>query len=281
MAWTTFPHKIWNPFVQLDIHSGVFTLIPGLALHLSAGALAQARIVWENKENQTVIADNFATVSKGHTSGLIIPHWNVAPITPNVPPFVYNAFLPFIIALSENECKFAVSSVQCPNKDIAVSIFQIRGFNWACNGFGVLGVKGLRVKGLGVKLPTSEVLNWGTVIIGFTLTDLYNLLKELLYEYTIGLVISYFAGKAAKKIGNFLSRGGGRIGLRISIKREILNLMRKSEGKGVVTATQEVTDKIGETIVKLGIKISDITGSVNNNIKLWLGINSEPLQPGN
>jgi len=256
----TFPNKIWNPFIQLDYHKGTFLVppspvpVPGCAWHIGAGILAQACILWSSKENMTVFADNITTVSVEHKSGLIPPHLNIIPIIPPVPSL--NLEFPVKFFLSENECKIAVSSVTCPQGDIAVSIFMFIGINWACND---LPFKDIKIPGLkkpvgcpGINAPTSILFNWGTVIIGFTWKDLLKILKGLLYDYTIGLLIDFLINVAFAALGELIPKMLKSI--RISMKRLLLKSMRILGKKEPVLATQQIIRGVKSifTLGKLG-----------------------------
>lgn len=159
----TFPNKKWNPFIQLDLHKGIFMVtaipVPGVAWHFGAGLLAMPFIyLGTPKHNQCkLFGDGMEIVARGHEPKyLIVPHWNVLP-----PPFVPaapNILIPLLILGSTNKCQFAVGSVRCKDGAMAVTIFKYVGINQACQEW--------------CTAPTSLCFNWGSINVGFTWGDL-------------------------------------------------------------------------------------------------------------
>lgn len=186
----TWPHKKWNPFIQLDRHDGLFVVppivVPGRSWHIGAGILAMP---WwnlgENKNNEDrILANGMPIVSRSHKpEHLIIPHLNLFKYT----PAQINVLIPLLIYNSSSKCVLAVGSVRGTDGPIAVSILRVVGFNLACND--------------PVSLPTSVVINWGNVEIGFTWGDLFAALfiwaTDALTEWVIGKLAEW-AGKKIK-----------------------------------------------------------------------------------
>lgn len=196
----TFPHKKWNPFIQLDLHDGVFLTgpvpVPGKAWHIGAGVLAMPFIyLGSPKHNECkVFGDGMELVSRGHEPKyLIIPHLNLFPFTAGQP----NILIPLLLLGSSNKCQFAVGSVVGKDGPIAVSIFKYVGINQACNS--------------PCSMPTSLTVNWGTVILGFTWGDLVATVlcfaADSLISYIQGKVFSWLLGKLPKGLfkGQFLA----------------------------------------------------------------------------
>ncbi len=157
----TFPHKKWNPFLQLDYHSGLFLTgpipVPGGAWHIGFGILAMPWIyLGTPKYNECkIFGDGMEIVARGHEPKyLIIPHLNLFPFVPATP----NILIPLLILGSSNKCQFAVGSVRLTDGPVAVSIFKYVGINQACND--------------PCTAPTSLCFNWGSINIGFTWGDL-------------------------------------------------------------------------------------------------------------
>jgi hypothetical protein len=191
----TFPHKKWNPFVQLDLHDGIFLQPPpvipiaGKAMHIGAGVLAMPWIYLGSPKinDNKVLGDGMELVSRGHEPKyLIVPHLNLFPFT----PAQINLMIPLLILGSSSKCVFAVGSVVGKDGPIAVSIFSYVGINQACAS--------------PCNMPTSLVVNWGTVILGFTWGDL---LAAVLIIAADSL-ISYIQGKIFDKLfDKFLPKG--------------------------------------------------------------------------
>lgn len=190
----TFPHKKWNPFIQLDFHKGIFLTgpipVPGGAWHIGGGVLAMPFIyLGTPKHNECkVLANGMEVVSRGHEPKyLIIPHWNLFP-----PPFVPacpNILIPLLLLTSSNKCQFAVGSVVGKDGPIAVSIFKYVGINQACQEF--------------CTAPTSITFNWGTVELGFTLGDLVSSLLCFAFDS----LKSFLEYLAFSKLAGFLPKG--------------------------------------------------------------------------
>lgn len=188
----TFPHKKWNPFIQLDHHAGIFMTgpipVPGTAWHFGAGVLALPWI-WMGtpKHNECkLFADGMEVVSRGHEPKyLIIPHWNLFPFTIGQP----NLLIPLLLLTSTNKCQFAVGSVRGKDGPIAVSIFRYVGINQACQDL--------------CTAPTSLTFNWGTVNLGFTWGDLV----AGLLCFAFDSLKSYLEGKMFDALGEKLPKG--------------------------------------------------------------------------
>jgi len=267
----TFPHKTLNPFIQLDKHDGLFLTptplpTPGSAFHIGAGILIAARISGENKENKrTIFADNLEIISKGHkVERTIIPHLNLFknffPATPNI-------LIPILILFSNNECKFAASSVTGADdgEAIAVSIFQYVGFNWGC-GDGDFKIGKLDIPTS--FFPCSMVFNWGSVVIGYTLKDLLTLIKELV----VALLIDKVFKKLFKLIGKIIPKG-----LLTKITKKIIKPLKlkgyaEKGKKGFQSPAKLIVDTLVDKTIK---KLSD--KSVKKPIKDWVNKGSEKL----
>lgn len=194
----TWPHKKWNPFRQLDPHTGIFLTVPiplaGYAAHLSAGVLA---IPWmggffgENKNNEDkVLADGMPIVSREHEPKVLVaPHINLFPFVPATP----NVLIPLLLLGSSSKCEFAVGSVQAKDGAVAVSIGRWNGVNLSCDD--------------PFNLPTCETFNWGTVILGMTKGDMvagflligFDLLKSWIENAVFGKVFEKLLPRGALK----------------------------------------------------------------------------------
>lgn len=199
----TWPHKVWNPFVQLDWHYGLFLtppspiLVPGQSLHASLGILYMP-LKWlgEDKSNRKgrILADGMFVVSRGHECKyLILPHINIWWPVPG-----FNIYMPALIIGSSSKCEFAVGSVRGTDGPIAVSVLKLVGFNWSCQGFAVGKAE------LGTVAPTCVVANWGTVDIGFTWGDLVASLICGLFDALKAILESALMGVG----GNLLAKTG-------------------------------------------------------------------------
>lgn len=203
----TFPHKKWNPFIQLDYHNGIFLTgpipVPGGAWHFGAGVLAMPWVyLGTPKYNDCkLFADGMEVVSRGHEPKyLIIPHWNLYPFTPGQP----NLLIPIILLTSCNKCQFAVGSVRAKDGPVAVSIFRYVGINQACQEW--------------CTAPTSLTVNWGTVELGFTWGDLVATLLCFAFDSLKSYLEYRFFGWLFGKLPKGLFKGQmlsllGRLGL--------------------------------------------------------------------
>ena len=126
----TFPHKPMNPFVQLDLHDGIFMTgpfpIPGKAFHIGLGMLIMARAGGTNNDNgATVLANGEAVLSQGHAvKRLIIPHWNLYPFTPGQP----NLLIPLLILGSQSKCQFSSLTVLGQLTTVTAGTEDLRDF---------------------------------------------------------------------------------------------------------------------------------------------------------
>lgn len=191
----TFPHKTLNPFITFDLHDGPFVAppaplpVPGKAIHIGAGVLILAYGIGTNKDNKgEVYADGLRVISRGHTvKHVVVPHLNLYPFT----PFQPNVRIYSLIWKSTNACKLAVYSVSGPHEEIAVSLPGVKyiGLNEACND------QPLKAVGF-----TSIVINWGTVILGFTIWDLL----RSIFDHYMQMLINYVCSKLSDKFMKWL-----------------------------------------------------------------------------
>ncbi len=190
----TFPHKIVNWFFNIDWHEGIFMTGPiptlGYAFHVGMGCFITARFLGDNKENnKTILADGHEVVSRKHCPKILIPlHWNIFPFTMGQP----NILIPLILLGSESKCQFASLSVVGPDGPIAVSIFKKLGLNQACAD--------------PICMPTSFVLNGGTVYIGFTWADFFAGVLSMVVDAIIGFIVGKIAGLLAKVLPKGLAK---------------------------------------------------------------------------
>lgn len=239
----TWPHKKWNPFLQLDFHTGIFLTgpipVPGGAWHIAAGCLAYPfGGLGTNKHNGgTVFADGMEIVSRGHSPQfLIVPHWNLFPFTAGQP----NVLIPLLIIGSSSKCEFAVGSVQGSDGPIAVSLFRVVGINLAC--------------GFPCSMPTCAVVNWGTVSLGFTWGDLVAsvlcMAIDMLKSYLVDKLVKGLVGKLLPK-GLFKSQMKSLLG-----KLGLPKIFRGDKGRFSSMSERLVN----ETVKRL---LKTITGSPN------------------
>lgn len=188
----TFPHKKWNPFIQLDFHEGIFLTgpipVPGKAWHIGAGVLAMPFIyLGTPKYNECkVFANGMEIVSRGHEPKyLIIPHLNLFPLPPAQP----NILIPLLLLTSTNKCQFAVGSVVGKDGPIAVSLLKYVGINQSCQEY--------------CTAPTSLSFNWGSVELGFTWGDLAATILCFAYDS----LKSYLEYRAFSKLAGFIPKG--------------------------------------------------------------------------
>jgi len=279
----TFPHKTLNPFIQLDKHDGLFLTptplpTPGSAFHIGAGILIAARISGKNKENKrTIFADNLEIISKGHkVERTIIPHLNLFknffPATPNI-------LIPILILFSNNECKFAASSVTGADdgEAIAVSIFQYVGFNWGC-GDGDFKIGKLDIPTS--FFPCSMVFNWGTVIIGYTLKDLLSLIKQQVVDYLVDKVFDKLSKtKLGKKIAAFQENLIEKIipkGLLTKITKNIIKPLKlkgyaEKGKKGFQSPAKLIVDTLVDNT------LDEVLPDPKDAVKDWVNKGSEKL----
>jgi len=167
MSIPTFPNKMPNILINFDGHNGVPIKY---GLHVGGGQLSWIGLVGEKKNNKgTIFADNEEVVSEGHTSSLIVPHYNI------VPPWPPNALIPILILFSKSKCVFSVQSVVgTEDGPIAVCVYCYVGINLAC--WDPVGI------------PSSYVFNSSTVLLGFTFADYVKGLLSMLVDAAIDLI---------------------------------------------------------------------------------------------
>ncbi|GEM_PF-4625412 len=252
----TFPHKKWNPFVQLDYHKGIFMTgpipIPGGAWHLGAGILAMPWIYLGTAKNNgdTILADGMPIVSRGHEPKYaIVPHWNLFPFTVAQP----NIMMPLLILGSSNKCQFAAGTVVGKDGPIAVSIFKYVGINQACND--------------PCSAPTSLVANWGSVELGFTWGDL---LATVLH-FAFDSLKSFLEGKLFESLDNLIPKGL----LKNQMKSLLGRLGLPKIYRGALGRFASMSENlVGNTITKLS---STLYGEVfGGNLGASLG-NPDPI----
>lgn len=145
-----FVHKSDNLFVQLDPHDAILPPSPfpvPLVPHAAGGRLD----FWgQHQFTKDVFADGQRMALRRHTAGKI-PHWNI------IPPWPPNVLLPIIIWFAESKCNFAAAKVLACKKPVAMALFRIVGINLACAD--------------PCSMPTSRVFTGGTVLVGFTWSD--------------------------------------------------------------------------------------------------------------
>jgi hypothetical protein len=164
-----YPHRKWNFFVNIDVHDGYFVAppaplpVPGKAWHVGAGVFAAAFAQLEGgtglgvlKGNDGKVTQNsWAIVSRGHeVRYCVYPHINVKPFPPSQP----NVLIPLLILGSSSKCLFANVRVRGKDGPIALSMLAFLGLNQAC--------------GDPCNYPTSFVINWSHVKVGWRLGDL-------------------------------------------------------------------------------------------------------------
>ncbi|WP_437677278.1 hypothetical protein [Sorangium sp. So ce131] len=224
-----FPHKKWNPGFNLDFHSGIFMTPAGvpdpavtMGLHVGVVLFATPWVgLGSSKGNSDRIrADGMPIVSRGHeVKYTILPHINVMP----PPPGHINVLGTMLVLGSSSKCQFAASKVQCTDGPVAISVLRYVGINSACAD--------------PCTMPTSLVINWGTVNVGFTKGDLaagallfaLEALKSYIEDKVFGALMG---SKLTKKLLGSL----------------MLRLFRKAGGDKVLGA-------LAEEIVKSTLKI--------------------------
>ncbi len=246
----TWPHHVWNPFIQVDWHFGIFYMPPspipisGQSFHIGAGIFYMPTVgLGEDKSNQNIVlCDGFPIVSRAHECKYaIFPHANIFWPVPGL-----NLLMPFLILGSASKCEFAVSSVRGPDGPIAVSLLKAVGFNWSCQGAG----------NASAYAPLSIVVNYSTVDIGFTLGDfvasmlcgLFDALKAIIES----LVISWIAGRALK-ILDWIGRG--------LLKNQMKSLLRWLSRSGILGRWGGFQNTFNERATKTFVEIFFGSGS--------------------
>ncbi len=210
-----FPHKKWNPGVNFDWHNGVFMTPAGIpdpavtaGMHIGALVLAAPwRYMGSNNNNgDHVLADGMPVVSRGHeVKYSVVPHINVLP----PPPSHINILGTLLILGSSSKCQLAACKVKCMDGPLAISGLMYVGVNTACAD--------------PCAMPTSMIVNWGTVNVGFTLGDViaaaFLTAFEALQTFTEDKL---FAKLMGTKLMNKLLRG---------IFRSVLGAILKAGGQ--------------------------------------------------
>jgi len=251
-----FPCKIANPFINLDLHDGLFVifappfLIPGKAMHAGAGCLITARVMGDNKENnRKILADGLEVVSQGHcVEKIILPHLNLFPFLPvNI-----NTLIPLLLFGAESKCIFASLTVKGPDGPIAVTPLYIVGFNQTCND--------------PCCLPTSTLVNWGTVDIGFTMADFQAGLMSLAFDAMIELAFEF--GPAA--LGKLIPKG---------LKKQQAIVFKKFKKYGAVQLKKmrKQLDLLGKKFGKQLKQGLDISNKAKKSVTSWVKNKSERL----
>jgi len=251
-----FPCKITNPFINLDLHDGLFVifappfLVPGKAMHAGAGCLVTARAIGENKENnRKILADGLEVVSQGHcVEKIILPHLNLFPFLPvNI-----NTLIPLLLLGAESKCVFASLTVKGPDGPIAVTPLYVVGFNQTCND--------------PCCLPTSTLLNWGTVDLGFTMADFQAGLMSMAFDALIELAFEF----GPDILGKMIPKG---------LKKQQAIVFKKLKDYGSVQIK-----KMGKQLDLLGKKFGkklrnglDISSKAKKRVTSWVKDKSERL----
>jgi len=251
-----FPCKIMNPFINLDLHDGLFVIfsppfvLPGKAMHTGAGCFVTARMIGQNKENnRTILADGLEVVSLGHcTEKLILPHLNLFIFT----PININFLIPLILFGSESKCQFASMTVKGPDGPIAVTPLLFVGFNQSCAD--------------PCCMPTSTVINWGTVNIGFTMADFWAGVVNIAFEALIEIAID----QSFNLIGKMIPKG---------LKKQQAIMSRKliEYGSAQFKKMRKQLDILGKKFGKSykdGLNVSD---KMKSRITKWVKQSSESL----
>ena len=297
----TLPHKMSNIFFDFDLHKGIFLIpplpTPGWAVHFGMGFLSSAYKSGTNKNNfDKILVDNQVIVSRNHCpEKRILPHWNLFLFFPWQP----NIYIPFLILGSKSKCQFAAMSVEGPDGPIAVSLFKTLGINIACND--------------PVSLPTSFVINTGTVEIGFTMGDLLSGLLNYLFDLLIEAIFDFIwdktLGKLTSMVGNYFQQRGLFKGQMKWLLRQIdglfpganvmifkykwsknlpknwLDALRTSRGTDTLfrSMSEELLGKIGEEIDD-GLKdfffeniIGDPQAKIDEAVERWIDSASESI----
>jgi hypothetical protein len=210
-----FPYKDTNKFLQIDLHDGLFypcppspLPVPGIAGHIGTGRLSWGPGYVHNDNGGDILADNARLISKEHeVAHVIVAHSNIPPI-----PLGINIFIPLLILASSNTSIYACHSVLAKDGPVAVAKGRDLGTNLACND--------------PFSLPTCEVRTGGTVLLGFTQSDLEqgdkDLIEAILEDAVMSLLTSFiplpqsvkrqfgmFYHRLIKKIPGFEAVGGG------------------------------------------------------------------------
>lgn len=235
-----FPYKDNNWFVQLDRHFGLFVPgvgpfpLPGHKWHAGGGRLSWGP-GWGHADNGgAVLADNARLISTGHEVTLvIIPHLNI-------PPVPINILIPLLILASSNTSVVACHSVLAPNGPVAVAVMMRRlGINLACNSNSA---------------PTSIVFASGTVLLGFTLTDLLLSLRDV----AITLVLERLVDKLGPPIPTSWKRKFGMFYHRLIKKIPGL----EDAGRGVfvqkgIKGFQSIAELVTDSLIGTSVSTAD------------------------
>jgi hypothetical protein len=158
-----FPHKKNNPLFNFDLHDGYFVVpgvplpVPGKAMHLGVAALAAPwlRAGTLKGNGDKLLENGTPIISRGHeVKYCIVTHVNLVPFPPTSP----NLLIPLLIGASSSKCLFSNPRVRGKDGPLALSILLYVGVNQGCND--------------PANFPTSRVINWSHVKVGWTTGDL-------------------------------------------------------------------------------------------------------------
>lgn len=190
-----FPNKVANPFMQLDVHGGLFYYLPVPTpipipmedvLHFGVGLLSMpvnGSLLGEDKSNLSkVLADGFAVVSRCHEpKHFIVPHINILPLPFSCFVGMFNLYMLPLVFASANKLEFAAGSVIAKDGPLAVSWYF--GLSLSCCE--------------PVSMPLGFPINWGSVLCGFTLGDFLAGVGCVLFD----MAKSWAEGKLFDRIG--------------------------------------------------------------------------------
>lgn len=287
-----FPHKKWNPGVNIDLHSGVFVTPAGIpdpavtmGIHMGALTFGAPWIgLGSNKNNgDKILADGMPVVSRGHeVKYSIVPHINVLP----PPPSHLNILGALLILGSSSKCQLAACKVKCTDGPLAISAFRYVGINTACAD--------------PCTMPTSIIVNWGTVNVGYTLGDvlaamflaafdaLKSYLEDKLFSKLMGSkLMNKLLGAILRPILAAILKAGGKK-LMIKLGKEIAREIVKGVLKAIYGET--LGGKMGDAASKgfsdkdVGAWATDPFGTASNKmadkIAAWVDGESESVPSG-
>lgn len=287
-----FPHKKWNPGVNIDLHNGIFMTPAGIpdpavlkGMHIGALVLAAPfyGMGSDNSNDQKVLADGMPVVSRGHeVKYSVVPHINVLP----PPPSHINILGALLILGSSSKCQLAASKVKCHDGPLAISGLKYVGINTACAD--------------PCAMPTSIIVNWGTVNVGYTLGDVlaaaFLIAFEALQTFAEDKLFAKLMGtslmnKLLRKLfrpvlGAILKAGGRKLAIKLAkeIAKEIVSGVFKAiYGESLGGRGGKLVEPIFSN-KEVGAWVTDPLGTASgkaaDGIASWVDEQSESVPSG-
>lgn len=238
-----FPHKKNNPLFNFDLHDGYFVVpgvplpVPGKAMHLGVAALAAPWLrAGTLKGNDDKLLENGTPIiSRGHeVKYCIVTHVNLVPFPPTSP----NLLIPLLILGSSSKCLFSNPRVKGKDGPLALSILLYVGVNQGCND--------------PMNFPTSRVVNWSHVKVGWTPGDLLAWVFMMAWDAGTSYAVNKAFGRLTKGGKGKLDRWLPSLGKRLppGLQRRAADLFKKYVERFTPKGDTSPLFKAAETIQK-------------------------------